>query len=98
MELENISPESITPRPLNLGDSQDLLAETTNNLSAYKEGDDVEPNVIIKKRRKKGRGNIINDYLILFNENFYKVKSKNQFLIILALIINVITLFLKLYI
>jgi len=97
MELENISPESITPRPLNLGDSQDLLAETTNNLSAYKEGDDVEPNVIITKRRKKGRGNIINDYLILFNENFYKVKSKNQFLIILALIINVITLFLKLY-
>ena len=97
MELENISPESITPRPLNLGDSQDLLAETSNNLSSSKDGDDVEPNIIIKKKRKKGRGNIINDYLILFNENFYKVISKNQFLIILALIINVITLFLKLY-
>ena len=53
MELENISPESITPRPLNLGDSQDLLAETSNNLSSSKDGDDVEPNIIIKKKRKK---------------------------------------------
>ena len=97
LELGEITPEMNTPRPRNLEDS-DLLAESNNNLSnlsSSKEGEDIEPYIITKKRRKKT--NFFNDFLILFNEAFDKANLKNKFLIITALIISVITLFIKLY-
>ena len=97
LELGEITPEMNTPRPRNLEDS-DLLAESNNNLSnlsSSKEGEDIEPYIITKKRRKKT--NFFNDFLILFNEAFDKANLKNKFFIITALIISVITLFIKLY-
>ena len=100
LELSEITPEMDSPRARNLEDSQDLLAESNNisNLSSSKEGEDIEPYIITKKRRKKGRTNFFNDFLVLFNEVFDKANLKNKFLIIIALVISVITLFIKLYI
>ena len=45
LELSEITPEMDTPRKRNLEDSQDLLAESNNNisnLSSSKEGEDIE--------------------------------------------------------
>jgi len=100
LELSEITPEMDTPRKRNLEDSQDLLAESNNNisnLSSSKEGEDIEQYIITKKRRKKGTTDFINDFLILFNEVFDKANLKNKFLIIIALIISFITLLIKLY-
>ena len=100
LELSEITPEMDTPRKRNLEDSQDLLAESNNNisnLSSSKEGEDIEQYIITKKRRKKGTTDFFNDFLILFNEVFDKANLKNKFLIIIALIISFITLLIKLY-
>jgi hypothetical protein len=100
LELSEITPEMDTPRKRNLEDSQDLLAESNNNisnLSSSKEGEDIEQYIITKKRRKKGSTDFFNDFLILFNEVFDKANLKNKFLIIIALIISFITLLIKLY-
>ena len=100
LDLSEINSEDVTPRPKNLEDSQDLLAESNNNisnLSSSKESEDIEPYIITKDRRKKRRRNFFNDFLILFNEVFDKANLKNKFLIIVALIISTITLFIKLY-
>ena len=100
IDLSEINSEDVTPRPKNLEDSQDLLAESNNNisnLSSSKESEDIEPYIITKDRRKKRRRNFFNDFLILFNEVFDKANLKNKFLIIVALIISTITLFIKLY-
>ena len=51
-ELEEISPESVTPRPRNLEDSQEILLEPVNNLSSSKD-EDLEPYIITKSNRKK---------------------------------------------
>ena len=100
LELSEITPEMDTPRKRNLEDSQDLLAESNNNisnLSSSKEGEDIEQYIITKKRRKKGTTDFFNDFLILFNDAFDKANLKNKFLIIIALIISFITLLIKLY-
>ena len=100
LELSEITPEMDTPRKRNLEDSQDLLAESNNNisnLSSSKEGEDIEQYIITKKRRKKGSTDFFNDFLILFNDAFDKANLKNKFLIIIALIISFITLLIKLY-
>ena len=100
LELSEITPEMDTPRKRNLEDSQDLLAESNNNisnLSSSKEGEDIEQYIITKKRRKKGATDFFNDFLILFNDAFDKTNLKNKFLIIIALIISFITLLIKLY-
>ena len=100
LELSEITPEMDTPRKRNLEDSQDLLAESNNNisnLSSSKEGEDIEQYIITKKRRKKGATDFFNDFLILFNDAFDKANLKNKFLIIIALIISFITLLIKLY-
>ena len=100
LDLSEINPEVDTPRPRNLEDSQDLLAESNNNLSnlsSSKESEDIDQYIITKDRRKKRRRNFFNDFLILFNEVFDKANLKNKFLIIVALIISTITLLIKLY-
>ena len=100
LELSEITPEMDTPRKRNLEDSQDLLAESNNNisnLSSSKEGEDIEQYIITKKRRKKRATDFFNDFLILFNDAFDKANLKNKFLIIIALIISFITLLIKLY-
>ena len=98
MELDEINPESTTPRPKNLEDSQDLLAESCNNLSSSKGSEDIEPYIITKNKRKKGRNNFFNDFKNLFNEIFGKAKIKNKIFIIFGLIITIVTLFIKFYI
>ena len=98
MELDEINQESTTPRPKNLEDSQDLLAESCNNLSSSKGSEEIEPYIITKNKRKKGRHNFFNDFKNLFNEVFGKAKIKNKIFIIFGLIMNIITLVLKFYI
>ena len=98
MELDEINPESTTPRPKNLEDSQNFLAESYNNLSSSKGSEDIEPYIITKNKRKKGRDNFFNDFKNLFNEVFCKANLKNKILIIFGMIINIITLIIKFYI
>ena len=95
-ELEEISPESVTPRPRNLEDSQEILLEPVNNLSSSKD-EDLEPYIITKSNRKKGNINFFSSFTNKFIEVLGKEKMKNKILMIFALLINIVTLFLKLY-
>ena len=95
-ELEEISPESVTPRPRNLEDSQEILLEPVNNLSSSKD-EDLEPYIITKSNRKKGNINFFSSFTNKFIEVLGKEKMKNKILMIFALVINIVTLFLKLY-
>ena len=98
MELEEINPELKSPRERNLGESQNLLTESSTNFHFSKDNEDIEPYIITKNKRKKGTGNLIRDFLDLFSKEFNKAKIKNKFLIIIALIITTFTLVIKLYI
>ena len=101
LDLDQITPETETPKPRNLEESQDLLAESNFNmstLSSSKDGDDIESYIITKNKSKKRRANFFSDFLNLFSEVFSKANLKNKFLIIIALLISIITLFIKLYI
>jgi hypothetical protein len=95
-ELEEISPESVTPRPRNLEDSQEILLEPVNNLSSSKD-EDLEPYIITKSNRKKGNINFFSSFANKFIEVLSEEKMKNKILMIFALVINIVTLFLKLY-
>ena len=95
--MEEIGAESMIPRPKKLEDSQDLLAETTSNLSSSKDTEDIEPYLITNKKRKKGKTNFFNNFFELLNKGFSKAKIKNKILIIIALVINLITLLIKIY-
>ena len=100
LDLDQITPETETPKPRNLEESQDLLAESNFNmstLSSSKDGEDIEYYIITKKKKKKRRANFFSDFLNLFSEVFSKANLKNKFLIIIALLISIITLFIKLY-
>ena len=98
MELEKINPELKSPRQRNLGESQNLLTESSTNFHFSKDNEDIEPYIITKNKRKKGTGNLIRDFLDLFSKEFNKAKVKKKFLIIIALIISTFTLVIKLYI
>ena len=98
MELEKINPELKSPRQRNLGESQNLLTESSTNFRFSKDNEDIEPYIITKNKRKKGSGNLIRDFLDLFSKEFNKAKVKKKFLIIIALIISTFTLVIKLYI
>ena len=98
MELEKINPELKSPRQRNLGESQNLLTESSTNFRFSKDNEDIEPYIITKNKRKKGTGNLIRDFLDLFSKEFNKAKVKKKFLIIIALIISTFTLVIKLYI
>ena len=98
MELEEINPELKSPRQRNLGESQNLLTESSTNFHFSKDNEDIEPYIITKNKRKKGTGNLIRDFLDLFSKEFNKAKVKKKFLIIIALIISTFTLVIKLYI
>ena len=100
LDLDQITPETETPKPRNLEESQDLLAESNFNmstLSSSKDGEDIESYIITKNKSKKRRANFFSDFLNLFSEVFSKANLKNKFLIIIALLISIITLFIKLY-
>ena len=100
LDLDQITPETETPKPINLEESQDLLAESNFNmstLSSSKDGEDIESYIITKNKSKKRRANFFSDFLNLFSEVFSKANLKNKFLIIIALLISIITLFIKLY-
>jgi len=100
LDLDQITPEAETPKPRNLEESQDLLAESNFNmstLSSSKDGEDIESYIITKNKSKKRRANFFSDFLNLFSEVFSKANLKNKFLIIIALLISIITLFIKLY-
>ena len=98
MGLEEINPELKSPRQRNLGESQNLLTESSTNFHFSKDNEDIEPYIITKNKRKKGTGNLIRDFLDLFSKEFNKAKVKKKFLIIIALIISTFTLVIKLYI
>ena len=100
LDLDQITPEAETPKPRNLEESQDLLSESNFNmstLSSSKDGEDIESYIITKNKSKKRRANFFSDFLNLFSEVFSKANLKNKFLIIIALLISIITLFIKLY-
>ena len=100
LDLDQITPETETPKPRNLEESQDLLSESNFNmstLSSSKDGEDIESYIITKNKSKKRRANFFSDFLNLFSEVFSKANLKNKFLIIIALLISIITLFIKLY-
>ena len=100
LDLDQITPETETPNPRNLEESQDLLAESNFNmstLSSSKDGEDIDSYIITKNKSKKRRANFFSDFLNLFSEVFSKANLKNKFLIIIALLISIITLFIKLY-
>ena len=100
LDLNQITPETETPKPRNLEESQDLLAESNFNmstLSSSKDGEDIDSYIITKNKSKKRRANFFSDFLNLFSEVFSKANLKNKFLIIIALLISIITLFIKLY-
>ena len=100
LDLDQITPETETPKPRNLEESQDLLAESNFNmstLSSSKDGEDIESYIITKNKSKKRRANFFSDFFNLFSEVFSKANLKNKFLIIIALLISIITLFIKLY-
>ena len=100
LDLDQITPETETPKPRNLEESQDLLAESNFNmstLSSSKYGEDIDSYIITKNKSKKRRANFFSDFLNLFSEVFSKANLKNKFLIIIALLISIITLFIKLY-
>ena len=100
LDLDQITPETETPKPRNLEESQDLLAESNFNmstLSSSKDGEDIESYIITKNKSKKRRANFFSDFSNLFSEVFSKANLKNKFLIIIALLISIITLFIKLY-
>ena len=57
MELQDLNPESTTPKHSNLDDSQDLLAESATNLSfnnSQEEGSEI-PRIISHKKKKKSK-------------------------------------------
>ena len=100
LDVDQITPETETPKPRNLEESQDLLAESNFNmstLSSSKDGEDIDSYIITKNKSKKRRANFFSDFLNLFSEVFSKANLKNKFLIIIALLISIITLFIKLY-
>ena len=94
MELDEIIPEKTTHKPKNLEESMNLLAESSSNLMSSKESDDLDPYIITDKRNS----NVLNELIDLFNKEFNKAKIKNKILIIIAMIINVLTLLIKIYI
>ena len=97
MELQDLNPESTTPKHSNLEDSQDLLAESATNISfnnSQEEGREI-PRIISHKKRKKTNENIINNYINLLLDNFNSSPITNKILIIIALIIIIITFFIK---
>lgn len=100
MELQDLSPESTTPRNKSLEDSQDLLAESIQNISFYNSQDNegAIPQIISQKNRKKGRKNIFRSYINLLIVQYNLSPNKNKILILISLIIIFITLFIKLFI
>ena len=97
MELQDLNPESTTPKHSNLDDSQDLLAESATNLSfnnSQEEGSEI-PRIISHKKRKKANEKFINNYINLLLDTFNSSSINNKIFIIIALIIIIITFFIK---
>lgn len=97
MELQDLNPESTTPKHNNLEDSQDLLAESATNISfnnSQEEGREI-PRIISHKKRKKANENIFNNYINLLLDSLNSSSITNKIFIIIALIIIIVTFFIK---
>jgi hypothetical protein len=97
MELHDLNPEYMTHKNKNLDDSQDLLAESTTNLSFINSrGEGAEmPRIFSHKKRKKANENFIQNYFNLLVDKFNSSPINNKILIAIGLIIIIITFFIK---
>ena len=97
MELHYLNPEYMTHKNKNLDDSQDLLAESTTNLSFINSrGEGTEmPRIFSHKKRKKANENFIQNYFNLLVNKFNSSPINNKIFITIALIIIIIAFFIK---
>ena len=97
MELHDLNPEYMTHKNKNLDDSQDLLAESTTNLSFINSrGEGTEmPRIFSHKKRKKANENFIQNYFNLLVNKFNSSPINNKIFITIALIIIIIAFFIK---
>ena len=99
MELEDLTQEITSPKNINLEDSQDLLAESTTDITfdsqKNKEEERDIPRLISQKKRKKIKENFISNYFNLLTEKINSSPLNYKIFIIIALIMIVITLLIK---
>ena len=97
MELQDLNQETSTPRPKDLDESQDILAESAANISfnnSQDEGKDI-PQKISPKKRKKGKENFLSTYTNLLTEKLKSSPINNNIFIIISLIVIISTFFIK---
>ena len=97
MELNDLNQETGTPKPKDLDDSQDILAESATNLSFNNSQDEgkVFPRVNSKKKRIKGKETFLNKYINLLIDNLKSSPINKKIIIIIALLIAIATFFIK---
>ena len=97
MELNDLNQETRTPKPKDLDDSQDILAESATNLSFNNSQDEgkVLPRINSKKKRIKGKETFLNKYINLLIDNLKSSPINKKIIIIIALLIAIATFFIK---
>ena len=97
MELNDLNQETRTPRPKDLDDSQDILAESATNLSFNNSQDEgkVIPRAHSQKKRTKGKETFLNKYINLLFDNLKSSPINKKIIIIIALLIAIATFFIK---
>ena len=97
MELNDLNQETRTPRPKDLDDSQDILAESATNLSFNNSQDEgkVIPRAHSQKKRIKGKETFLNRYINLLIDNLKSSPINKKIIIIIALLIAIATFFIK---
>ena len=97
MELNDLNQETRTPRPKDLDDSQDILAESATNLSFNNSQDEgkVIPRAHSQKKRIKGKETFLNKYINLLFDNLKSSPINKKIIIIIALLIAIATFFIK---
>ena len=97
MELNDLNQETRTPRPKDLDDSQDILAESATNLSFNNSQDEgkVIPRAHSQKKRIKGKETFLNKYINLLIDNLKSSPINKKIIIIIALLIAIATFFIK---
>ena len=97
MELNDLNQETRTPRPKDLDDSQDILAESATNLSFNNSQDEgkVIPRAHSQKKRTKGKETFLNKYINLLFDNLKTSPINKKIIIIIALLIAIATFFIK---
>ena len=97
MELDDLNQETRTPKPKDLDDSQDILAESATNLSFNNSQDEgkVIPRAHSQKKRIKGKETFLNRYINLLIDNLKSSPINKKIIIIIALLIAIATFFIK---